>query len=295
MKIKKKRVNSIENYISHIPENAMLVVMMEIIDQNENIINSLEIPDGQSAILPKSSLGTASFYNAEGKIKKRKDLPMESYILELPYEVQDRWGNRHYGVNYIERQRYPREFIPPFGVYIQILQREERNFLVSSPIQKIECNKEKIKNTINMFLDRFGECYVVEENFNIDNYIQLNWEILPIGEYPWNTTKHAILSWIRTSPTKRIFSDRIDYLHEFQPDFVAKGIHGFHGYTIFWYTDRNYFICESIKYGNATYIFNEDREVLSHLTKWEIITWSRSFRRVIHSASRNRDIQNLFA
>ena len=294
MNIKKKHINNVENYIAHIPENAMLVVMVEVQEQYQDRINALEIVDEVSSVLPKSSFGNACFYNAEGKIKKRRDLPMESYILELPYEVQDRWGYWHYGVNYIERQRYPREFIPPFEVYIQILERKGKKFAVSSPIQKIESNREKIKNTVNMFLELFWECYVAEEDFNIEEYIQLNWEILPVGEYPWDRTKNAILSWMRTSPKTKLFSHRIEYLHEFHPDFIAKGVHGFHWYTIFWYASRNYFICESLKYGNATYVFNENRAALSQLTKWEIITWMKSFIRIVHSPSRQRNIQSLF-
>ncbi len=295
MTIKKKRINNVEKYLADFQEHAMLVVMVGVREQHEAIINALEITNQFSSVLPKTSFGNACFYNAEGKIKKRKDLPMESYILELPYELQDRWGNRHYGVNYIERQRYPREFMPPFEVYIQILERGGRSFIVSSPIQKIEGNKEKIKNTVNMFLELFWECDVAEENFDVDNYIKLNWEILPVGENPWCSIKDAILSWMRITPKMKIFSDRIEYLSSFHPDFIARGLHGFHWYTIFWYTDRNYFLCESIKYGNATYIFDENREALSQLTKWEIITWMTSFRRIIHSASRKRDIQNLFA
>jgi|GEM_PF-3013793 hypothetical protein len=36
-----------------------------------------------------------------------------------------------------------------------MLERKGKKFVVSSPIQKIESNKEKIKNTVNMFLELF--------------------------------------------------------------------------------------------------------------------------------------------
>ena len=90
MTIKKKRINNVEKYLADFQEHAMLVVMVGVREQHEAIINALEITNQFSSVLPKTSFGNACFYNAEGKIKKRKDLPMESYILELPYELQDR-------------------------------------------------------------------------------------------------------------------------------------------------------------------------------------------------------------
>lgn len=294
MNIKKKRIHNVDKYISHIPENWKLVVAMELQKKHFPFIDSLEFWDENESILPKSSLGKASFYNAEGRVRVRRDLPMEEYILELPYELQDWWGNRNYWVSYIRKWRYPREFIYPFQVYVQMVRRNWKKILVSSSIKKVGGNNEKIKNTINMFLERFGECYIVDENFDFRNYIQVDWEILPIGDYPWEEVREKVFLWIKSGSKARLFSDRLDELSKFNPDFVAKGIHGFLWYVVFWYKDRNYFVCENIKYGNATYVFNENRESLSKLTKGEIMTGESSFRRIIHSQNWKTEIKNLF-
>ena len=43
-----------------------------------------------------------------------------------------------------------------------------------------------------MFLERFGECYIVDENFDFHNYLQVDWEILPIGDYPWEEVREKV-------------------------------------------------------------------------------------------------------
>ncbi len=293
MLIKRKRINNIDKYISHF-KNGDNIVMMVPWESHKDKIKTIWIEDNQS-ILPSDLFGKACEYNSEGKIIKRKDLPMEKYILELPYEIKDYWWYMHYWVNYLERERYPRELIQPFSVYIQRVQENWEIFIVSELIENDQWNKDKIKNTINIFLELFWECYITTDQYDLSHVVQLNWEIIPIGKYPWEKIKGDLIFPNKRVLKSKLFQSRLDYLSTFKPDFLAKWVYWFNWYVIFWYKDKNYFVAENIKYGNATYIFNQDRATISRMTKAEIIQWNLSEERTIHSASREREIKKILS
>jgi hypothetical protein len=75
---------------------------------------------------------------------------------------------------------------------------------------------------------------------------------------------------------------------------VAIGQAGFSGYLIFGFTSRNLFICESVFYGNATYVFESDWEKLSKLSKAEILNQDLQKDRIIHREGWERKIATLF-
>jgi hypothetical protein len=66
------------------------------------------------------------------------------------------------------------------------------------------------------------------------------------------------------------------------PDTLALGRGGFHGYIAFGFSKRKIFILESIYLDNATYVFGSDWEMLSQLSKAEIISGGLQKERIIH-------------
>jgi hypothetical protein len=58
--------------------------------------------------------------------------------------------------------------------------------------------------------------------------------------------------------------------------------HGFNGYIVFGYADLGLFVLESLEHGNATYVFGQDWEQLSALTKKEILHGGLQEERIIH-------------
>jgi hypothetical protein len=53
--------------------------------------------------------------------------------------------------------------------------------------------------------------------------------------------------------------------------------------VVFGFPEENIYVVESAFYGNATYVFRQDWEQLSQLTKAEIITGSLHTDRIIHT------------
>lgn len=158
-----------------------------------------------------------------------------------------------------------------------------------------DVNEKSLINTFNIFFTIFGECDILVDDFNdliLDRDIKyLNWELLPQGKVPWEVIekqfKHLKRFYSRTK--KQILIDKSKYIKSFNPDLIAYGKAGFNGYVVFGFSEINLFILESIYYGNATYIFTNNWENLTKLTKAELINENLFEYRLIHNESWERE------
>ncbi len=84
-------------------------------------------------------------------------------------------------------------------------------------------NQERIKHIINLFLEYFGECEILQENllpvFNV-GVTRLNWDVLPIGNYPWDTLRNNVQNIIDNAPLARrnLTERRIQAISSNNPD-----------------------------------------------------------------------------
>jgi hypothetical protein len=115
---------------------------------------------------------------------------------------------------------------------------------------------------------------------------RLNWEILPPGKHPWITFENYLAPIIERQPKgKQSFIwHRFKVIEGMKPDFKACGMGGFRNYTVFGFESKDIFIIESPNLGNATYIFGHDWELLTKLTKAQILSANFQLGRVIHNA-----------
>ena len=159
-------------------------------------------------------------------------------------------------------------------------------------------NPVSLLHVINVFLEIFNQCQVLSENlqgFAISTVKPLNWEILPPGKYPWKKVDGRLKPLIeREKPQNQIMiRHRLELISAYSPEFVAIGRAGFSGYLIFGFPGKNLYILESLYYGNATYVFEEDWETLSRLTKAEILTGNFQKDRIIHRVMWDGHIREL--
>lgn len=281
IKLKQTRLKSLKKY-SPLITGKKLIVCAELLGQEsraKKIGLSQKLEQGES-VLP-AVIGPATRFNAEGKEKVRKDLPKETHYnsIEAP-----NWGDSYYGTHTVDLpyQKYPRDFIEPLGIEVKI-----SNGKVISPVFEFPRDEEKITHTINLFLEIFGECELLDENF--EDFIKvpakkLNWEILPVGEMPWERLHRSLKPHLEKLNIKEKLAceDRIKTLQSHKPTFTARGAAGFSGYLIFGFKEKNLYICESIWHGNAIYVFNENWEELSQKTKAEILRRGLQKGRIIH-------------
>ncbi len=75
---------------------------------------------------------------------------------------------------------------------------------------------------------------------------------------------------------------RLEAINKYNPDFAAVGEAGFHGYIILGFKEKNLYTLESLYYGNATYVFGENWEELSKMTKAQVLNESLQKDRIIH-------------
>jgi len=295
MFIKKKRIRNLKPYIGFIKKGSKVMLGVKDIERYKEILKKVGFTDnlevGES-VLPSGSCGSVSNFNAEGKYIKHKDQPMETAyrIIEWhwkqwngPYDKVER--SRLVDVSY---KRYPRTFIPPPGIEITLYKKTNNEIVLVGPI--IEYSEKHISyftHIVNLFLEIFGECHFFTENF--DEFIKspihrLNWKILPPGPIPWSKLKQEITPLIKLSPKENqpIIEYRLKTISNYKPDFTAIGEAGFRGYIILGFNSKKVFMCESLYYGNATYIFNEQWESLSKKTKAEILGKNLQDDRIIH-------------
>lgn len=255
-----------------------------------------------TTILPRA-VGRISLYNAEGKYRIRRDLPMETMYRTVEWH----WTEWH-GRDKVERsdfrdvsyKRYPREFIEPVGIELTLSKNTEgKTVVLSSPIGNWDKHEELLIHTINLFLELFGECVVLDEEKTEvlpTNIQRVNWQILPEGEYPFERVKselQPVLSRIKKS--KRSFVDkRLERLNSFKPEFMVIGRNGFSGYIVMAYPDRNLYVLESLLYGNATYVLSSDWQQVSQLSKAAILRSNLHKGRIIHRANWFSKVKDLF-
>lgn len=74
-----------------------------------------------------------------------------------------------------------------------------------------------------------------------------------------------------TDSDRAVAKQRIRTITRHEPDFMAVGLGGFSEYIVFGFTGRNRYVFESPESGNATYIFRNEWEAVSQLTKRQIL------------------------
>lgn len=114
---------------------------------------------------------------------------------------------------------------------------------------------------------------------------RLPWSLLPPGQMPWSQVAARVRPYVRRLTAEaqtRVEVTLRALTEDHAPDFVAVGRDSFDGYLVFAFQSKGVFILESLEYGNATYVFGEDWERLSRLTKKELIEGSLHRERIVH-------------
>lgn len=291
---------NIKPYLSRFREwEEIYVVINYNSEQNDKLLNIwfTEILEGNS-IIPFFN-GNATLRNSDGFEVVRKDLPKEQYIHELPYSIEWYDGRIYSWVNYFPKLRYQRELQEKMWVWITITEKNWVLMIVSDPIKVSSISEFKVKNTVNMFLEIFWEPNIVNENFTIFGSWKIrrfNFEFIKKWKYPWDKIKESIYNPVSKTykpMAKKVILDRWDNIHKYVPDFIWTWKAGFRGYVCFWFEWKNMFFLESSLLGNATYVFDENWEDISQLTKAEILKWKLQKYRIIHWPSWESEINRL--
>lgn len=300
MKLKQQRVRRTKKLLSNIGEGDFFVLGVkidkEIKDKIKEKLNIAEIKKGIS-IFPAPFLGIMSERNSIGEYIPEKDKPKETAYRAQEWAVKDWGGYEHTGTDYVPYKRYPRKFIEPkeFKLIITESDSKEKILQVNKVFQNNKHDHQDILFATNLILEIIGvvEAFKLDDNKKImetDTIETVNWEILPPGERIWESFGKKQKNLLSKSE-KALMKERFEFIKEFQPNSIKKGVGGYIGYLIFEFKNNNIFIFDSIIYGDATYIFEDNWERVSKLTKKEIITQGLAKDRIIHNKLWRRKIQ----
>lgn len=300
MEIVKKRIRSLSQYFKEINEGDFVVIGKKFSEiPNLNLLQKIgfteSLEEGETLI--PYIFGRKTKKNVEGIFIPLKDEPKERFSVSY-------WA-KPYGIHSEKmitytRERYQKKHIPGMEVKMSIgIDQDGDKYILTSPIEYIDKNKEEILLSINIFLEIFGSCKLLNNNLCSilpENIKELNWEILPAGLNPWNKIIDYFEGTIFKSKkisTIEVYRKRIKLFDSLGLVPVAKGKAGLLGYIISKCPNKDEYILENFNYGNATYVFDANYEDLSKLTKKEIIDSGLYIDRITHTKSWEEDIKKI--
>lgn len=294
LEIKQKRIRSLKRHLSDELVGKELVFLVQSNELlNEKIKKAgfiLPLKNGDT-VLP-TVIGSITRFNANGKEIPLKDEPKETKYRDFEFTRQEWHGQETVDVTsivWIPYQRYQRKTLPSPAVELTIVVNEAGQHLITTPpIIFKEKNYTNILHCINLLLELFNECIIMESDngkFQPVKRQKLNWELLPKGEQPWEVIEEYVRKKRLKQPEKTYAAslDRFKKINSLKPDFHATGNGGYTGYVAFGFTDLNIYVLESQYHNNATYVFGQDWESLTQLTKAEILFGNLHKKRLVHS------------
>ena len=291
MRISKRRVRNISNYLYQVPLDSSFRVRVPLESRGEAILKHAGFegsPSQGDTILP-AACGPVSRFNSEGKWLVHRDRPKESrYIRTVSWSWKDWGGNEHEDFRSIYRDCYPRTLVPPPAVELTYVQHGGQAYLISSSLKNVSSAEDGNRHVVNLCLELGRECEIVRDDlkaFAPPATRNVNWKLLPPGKHPWPRVKeHIDASLTRLSPkSKSVIYDRKRTIMTHEPTEQHVGIGGFADYIAYVFASRELVILESVRRGNAIYAFGQDWQIVSQLSKAEIIAGDLHIERIVHS------------
>ena len=188
MIIRKSRINSVEKYFANIAEDEAVYVCVTAHENNLDLLMMKGCSDG-TCVVPQP-VGPVTRFNLYGKELVHKEMEMEPREIERDYHIVDWHGTDHYGTCFQSRMCYPKEYIFPPVARIILDNGKLRSDLMT------KADSELLKHTINMFLEVFGYCEIVDKEENPigqkTKIKEVSWRILPPVKYPWERAEKAL-------------------------------------------------------------------------------------------------------
>jgi hypothetical protein len=242
-----------------------------------------------------SSQGKWSYINLYGHEFPRKDLPKieKTYSFEAP-----NWGDPSKGYHDVSftRMVYQKGFIPPRYITFKMeLIKEESSddhycikFLINEILLKNSPTfEEDIFYHLNILQENIGTFEVYDNNTTREEYIstsRVDWEIFPPGSLE-DFLRHLFLRQrVQLSRTQiDTINERYNVLMSHSPIQIITGTSGFQRYfgAIF---SNGLVAFENVRYGNALYLMGNDWNVLSKLSRTQLLKNSYArYKRIIHN------------
>lgn len=305
MQIMQKRIRNLDRHLPGIAPGRRLVLAVPtdaVPPERLHRIGFSSPPQGGEQILPPA-LGPISRANAEGWIIRHTDRPKETCYRQAEWHYNEWHGNTKVPVSKIvdiPYERYQRTHLPPPGIELLVIPLPSGQLAVAIPptIELSKGDPKKLLHCINLMLELFGVCHVFGPELIPVGGIpvtSLNWRVLPSGAMPWPKLRPHLKRVIENQKqgAQPVIEHRLAAINSHKPTFAAVGHGGFTGYVIFGFPEKNLYVLECTRYGNATYVLESQWEALSKLTKAEILNQDLHKARLIHQAKWEGKVRKL--
>ncbi len=306
MIISKKRIRNVELYWHLIEDENEFHIAVPDLDRFTEKLKRIgfsdDLPLGET-ILPRV-IGPVTRFNAEGRNQRQTHLPKETAYRQVMWKWRQFIGGGNFEeieeVRDVPYQRYQVEFIPPPSEELSVVEIDGKKVILSRRILKTEDNAIKARDIFNIFFEIFGECMILNENLDTVRLPEIqrkNWSVLPPGEYPYEVIETHINDGLRIVNNRNgaVIKHRVQAINNSKPNFIAVGTAGFTGYWIFGFPNKDIFILESVYPNNATYVLGNNWEMVSQLSKADILRNDLHIRRIVHRATWQAEISNLLS
>jgi len=299
--IKKKKILKVESNLSKKLLGNVVVpsVIVDIsIEENKKKLIELGFTSAfevGETLLP-SPKSTVTSFNANGKEVIREPRSKETRYSEFEW-TREQWAGRNQTktvTSFVIRpyERWYRDFIEPPSIEIAISKIEGDNIFITTPgVVWNKDNEDTLKHQINILLELFHVCMPLTEDLvpSVVPTKHLNWRILPPGERPWAEQKillKPLFDLIKDKKVYPVIDSRLEDVNKLKPSFTAIGTHGFGGYVVFGFPEKDIYILESALYGNAIYVFDKEWKKLTQMSKAEVLKSNLQIERITHSGDR---------
>lgn len=303
MNIQKTSIRSIERYTDHIRENTEIRIITRLGENANTVLRraGFDLPVDSGATILPTARQIATRRNAEGWFIVHRDQPKEyRYTHTCTWTYSDWHGTEHTSEHDISRWCFPRTQVAPTGIELTYMEVGGDMILVSPVLVKNPDNVDEIKATINIFLELNRSCEIVSrglEDIPVPVREQVRWKFLPPGDHPWERIEAMVQEATRGRPphARRALLERQQNIHAHGPTREFIGLGGFNDYIAYEFEDLGIVALESIRLGNALYIFGEDWETVAQLSKGEIIEGDLHLARIVHRGNWRRHLARFLA
>jgi hypothetical protein len=263
-----------------------------------------ERPVFPSEVIPKRSRGRYSRRNVEGKVVVRRDLPKFKKTFSVEAPTFGDTTNTH--TVYFERDVYPRDFLPPKELALQLellgeAADEDGQFLFRAGVGDILDRRaagfeDDLLYDLNLLQENVGAVDVFPSSASREDYLRtmiVLWDILPPG------TRDEVIPRVlaRVGPVRDDVRAKIEarfaVLASLRPQDYIVGTNGFRRYFGARFRD-DLVVFEHLDYGNAIYVMGENWPRLTKLSRLELLSSDRSgFERIIHRAGWEKRLREL--
>lgn len=231
--------------------------------------------------------GVATRRNIEGRIIIHKDQPKEPRSWSIIWGRNQfcGGGKTEWVEDYVIRTQmcFPRSTIPAEGVELCLIAGQDGMRIGTDEIALD--NEERLLVAINIMLEVFGMCWIIDSahaSATLAPVRRLNWRLLPAGNSRWEGLKEHVKEVVKKGTAREASLRNLEGFYRAGANEVVVGQGGFEHYVGFVYHEAKLVILESVMPNNATYVFGDDWETLTKLSKGELIEGGLHQARVIH-------------